>query len=121
MLQVVADKLSVEYSGTPTLAYGLEAHKALDRKQHENLEEDYVIRDVVATAIRIWHRRHPTDPFGLHVDHTGRLFLPIDFNPALALCIQMNIIYGQLWAPQKPTRIWYLGYRFRQTSGEKHI
>jgi DNA-binding transcriptional regulator/RsmH inhibitor MraZ len=55
------------------------------------LEEDYVIRDVVATAIRIWHRRHPTDPFGLHVDHTGRLFLPIDFNPALALCIQMNI------------------------------
>ena len=80
MLQVAADKMSAEHSGAPTLANGLDAHKALDRKQYENLEEDYVIRDVAATAGEIWHRRRPTDSFGLRVDHTGRLFVLIEFN-----------------------------------------
>ena len=80
MLQVAADKMSGEYSGAATLADGLEAHKALDGKQYENLEEDYVIRDVAVTAGGIRPRRHPTDTFGLCVDHTGRLILLIDFN-----------------------------------------
>jgi hypothetical protein len=60
MLHVAVDKLSAEYSGTPTLAYRLEVHEALHRKQYKNLEEDYVIMDVAATASRILHRRHPT-------------------------------------------------------------
>ena len=77
---MAADKMSADYSGAPQLADRLEAHKALHGKKYENLEEEYIIRDVAATACGSWPRRYPTDPFGERIDHMVPSFVPIVFN-----------------------------------------
>lgn len=49
-------------------------------KKDENLEEEYIIKDVAAAADGSWPRRHPTDPFGERIDHMDPSFVPIVLN-----------------------------------------